>query len=161
MRYEDFRAAFDDALRESKLRMIRLWGEESLDVRSLDRSYEVHVEPLGGQDAEPFFVAATISFKWDALNTARTNTREEDMLTELFGREGSKRKTEKPWLRLDIRLNASLMDGQQIPMPPKRAWASWGGRPPGDVPPRPDITLGLDAGAQPLEERRACSAKGG
>src|ERR1051325_4541148 len=49
------------------------------------------------------------------------------MLTELFGREGaSKRKTEKPWLRVDIELNANLVDSERIPIPPKRAWAAWG-----------------------------------
>jgi hypothetical protein len=52
---------------------------------SLDRNYEVYVEPLGGQDAEPFFVAATISFRWDSLSTARTATTEED-LREMFHR---------------------------------------------------------------------------
>jgi hypothetical protein len=126
MRYEDFRAAFDDALRESKLRIIGPWGEETLNTRSLDRNYEVHVEPLGGQDAEPFFVAANISFCWEALSTARTATREEDTLMTLFGPDGvPKRKTVQPYHRVDIKLNASLMDGKELPMPPSRAWASW------------------------------------
>jgi len=124
--YESYRSAFEEALRESKLRMIGLEGEESLDVRSLDRSYEVHVEPFGGQDAEPFFVAASISFSWDALSTARTTTREEDTLVELYGLDGvPKRKTIRPYHRIDIKLNASLMDGKELPMPPGRAWASW------------------------------------
>jgi hypothetical protein len=30
-------------------------------------------------------VGATISFRWDALDTARSHTREEDLLAELFG----------------------------------------------------------------------------
>lgn len=126
MRYEEFRAAWDEALRESKLRMIGLWGEETLNLRSLDREYEVHVEPLGGQDAEPFFVVASLSFRWDALSTARTATREEDTLMMLFGSDGvPKRKTVKPYHRIDIKLNASLMDGKELPMPSNRAWASW------------------------------------
>lgn len=126
MNYESFRAAFDGALRESKLRIIGLHGEETLDLRSLDRNYEVHVEPLGGQDAEPFFVAATISLRWDSLSTARTATREEDTLMTLFGPDGiPKRKTVKPYHRIDIKLNASLMDGGEVPLPSIRAWASW------------------------------------
>jgi hypothetical protein len=126
MNYESFRAAFDAALRESKLRMIGLNGEETLDLRSLDRTYEVHVEPLGGQDAEPFWVSASISFRWDSLSTARTAAREEDILMMLFGPEGvPKRKTTKPYHRIDIKLNASLMDGKEIPMPSGRAWESW------------------------------------
>lgn len=126
MRYEEFRLAWDDALRESKLGMIGLWGEETLNLRTTSRSYEVHVEPFGGQDAEPFFVAGTLSFKWKALNTARTVTREEDMLTELFGRESAyDLKTEQPWLRIDIKLNASLPYGKPLPMPSKGAWSAW------------------------------------
>jgi len=126
MQYESFRLAWDDALRESKLGMMGLSGEETLNLRSLDRSYEVHVEPLGGQDAEPFFVAASLSFRWDALSTARTATREEDTLMMLFGSDGvPKRKTVKPYHRIDIKLNASLMDGRELPMPSPQAWASW------------------------------------
>lgn len=126
MRYEEFRSAWDDALRESKLSMIGLWGEETLNLRTTSRSYEVHVEPFDGQDAEPFFVAATMSFRWDALNTARTATREEDMLIEVFGREAAyDLDTERPWLRIDIKLNAALTHGKPIPMPPTQAWAKW------------------------------------
>lgn len=126
MRYEEFRAAWDDALRESKLSMIGLWGEETLDLRTTCRNYEVHVEPFGGQDAEPFFVAGTLSFNWKALNTARTVTREEDMLTELFGRESAyDLETEQPWLRIDIKLNASLPYGKPLPMPSNAAWSAW------------------------------------
>ena len=75
MRYEEFRHAFDDALRESKLGLIRRSGDETLDLRSLARTYEIHVEPLGGQDAEPFFVAATLSFRWDALSSLNVESR--------------------------------------------------------------------------------------
>ncbi len=126
MRYEEFRHAFAEALRESKLRMMGLSGEETMNLRSLDRTYEVHVEPLGGSDAEPFHVAATISFRWDALSTARTATREEDTLMTMFGPDGvPKRKTVEPYHRIDIELNASLMDGKELPMPSNRAWAPW------------------------------------
>ncbi len=126
MGYEEFRAAWEDALRESKLSMMGLWGEETLDLRTTSRNYEVHVEPFGGQDAEPFFVAATLSFRWNALSTARTVTREEDMLTELFGRESAyDLETEQPWLRIDIKLNASLPYDKPLPMPSKAAWSAW------------------------------------
>lgn len=126
MRYEEFRHAFDDAVRQSKLGMIGLQGQETMDLRSLVRTYEIHVEPLGGQDAEPFFVAASLSFEWDALSTARTAAREEDMLMTLFGPDSvPKRKTTKPFHRIDISLKASLMHGKELPMPSSRAWASW------------------------------------
>jgi hypothetical protein len=44
----------------------------------------------------------------------------------LFGPDGMpKRKTMKPYHRIDIKLNASLMDGKELPMPSNRGWASW------------------------------------
>jgi hypothetical protein len=126
MQYETFRLAFEDALRESKLGMIGLWGEETLNLRSLDRTYEVHVHPLGKRDGGPFWVSASISFRWDSLTTARTSTREEEALTTIFGPgDVPKRRTTKPWTRIDIKLNASLSDGKELPMPSSRAWASW------------------------------------
>lgn len=72
--YEEFRAAFMEALRESKLPMI-------------------------GRDPE------------------------EDMLTEMFGRDGAL--TERRRLRIDIKLNASLPWGKPLPMPSKAAWSAW------------------------------------
>jgi hypothetical protein len=124
--YEEFRAAWDSALRESKLSMIGLHGQEKLDLRSLDRTYKMYVEPLGGQDAEPFFVTATLSFRWDVLNTARTNTKEEDMLMTLYGPDGvPKHRTSKPYVRVDITLNATVSEGKKLPMPSTLAWASW------------------------------------
>lgn len=126
MRYEDFRAAFEDALRESKLEMIGLWGDETLDLRSMSRRYEVGVLPLGGQDAEPFHVAAKLFFRWRALHTARTNTREEDVLAQMFGRdEVYDLETKQPWLRIDIELHANLPWGKPLPMPSKAAWSAW------------------------------------
>lgn len=52
--------------------MIGLWGEETLNLRTMSRNYEVRVAPFGGQDAAPFFVAGTLSFKWKALSQCKT-----------------------------------------------------------------------------------------
>lgn len=88
----------------------------------VDRTAETVVAPLG-QDVEPFHVGATMSWRWDSLNTARTATTEEDMLTELLGREGGGRvKTERPWLRVDVTLRASLPHGK--PIPSSEVWAT-------------------------------------
>jgi hypothetical protein len=56
-----------------------------LDLHNLDRIHRITVEPIGGQDAEPFLVTASLSWRWSALHTARTNTTEEDVVTEMFG----------------------------------------------------------------------------
>jgi hypothetical protein len=126
MRYEEFRAEFMAALGESRLEMIGLHPQEAIDLRSTNRTFKVHVEPIGGSDAEPFHVSAAISWGWDALNTARAATKEEDMLTELLGREAaSDFVTDQPRLRVDVELRASLPWGRPLKMPSRAAWASW------------------------------------
>jgi hypothetical protein len=80
MQYEAFRAAFYEALRESRLTMIGQWGSESLDLRNLDRTYEVYVHAVGARKAEPFWPSAKLSFRWVSLTTARTATNEADTL---------------------------------------------------------------------------------
>lgn len=126
MTYEEFRAAFMAALRRSKLEMIGLWPDEEINLRTTDRRFEVHVEPLGGSDAEPFHVSATVSWRWDALLTARAATTEDDMLTELFSRsEAVDMDAALPRVRIDLKLHASLPWGKPLPMPSRSAWSSW------------------------------------
>jgi hypothetical protein len=48
-------------------------------------------------DVEPLLVTASLSWRWSALQTARTNTTEEDVVTGMFGRlEGAGGLTENP-----------------------------------------------------------------
>jgi len=125
MRYEDFRATWDAALRDAGFLSIGP-PNQTFDTESCTKKYQVFVEPRGGQDGAPFHVTATLSFSWDALKTARTATSEEDMLTTLFGRaqEGLV-DTEAPWLRVDVKLNASLAWGKPLPMPTPGHYRRW------------------------------------
>ena len=126
MNYESFRTAWTHALRESRLPMIGLYGNEMLDLQSLDRAHKVYVEPLGGQDAPPFHITATLSWDWHALQTARAHTKDEDVLSEMLGRDQTEDLvTEKPHVRIDIKLAASAPYGKPLPMPSKAAWAKW------------------------------------
>jgi hypothetical protein len=48
------------------------------------------------------------------------------LLVELLGREDVHRvKTQRPWLRVDVSLRASLPHDKPIPMPSPSAWAQW------------------------------------
>ncbi len=129
MTYDEFKHAWILARRESGLPLFSAdEGNETLDTHSLSRTFETLVEPLGGQEAEPFTIAAALSWRWDALATARTLTTEEDILTEVFGRErvwGHKPKTERSPLRVDVSLRASLPYGKAIPMPSGATWTKW------------------------------------
>jgi hypothetical protein len=127
MNYDEFKAAFLGALTESGLPAVGMVpAAEILDLRSTDRTVTVYVEPIGREIGEPFHVSGAISWRWDALITARTATREEDVLAELLGREDADAvETERPWLRIDIKLRAGLEFGKSIPMPPPSTWAKW------------------------------------
>ena len=46
-------------------------------------------------------------------------------MTELFGRVGYDLVTERPWLRVDVTLNATLPHNAPLPMPNAGAWQRW------------------------------------
>lgn len=125
MRYEEFKTAWDEALRASRL-PCHSPCVETLELLFMERRYQIYVEPLGGQHQDPFHVSAALSWRWDAALTARTATTEEGLLTELLGRDGSGEvQTDKPSLRVDITLRASTPYGKPLPMPNQAAWARW------------------------------------
>ena len=127
MDYDAFKSAFVFAVQESDLRLlsVRAPSKEALDLQSMERTVEVFVEPLS-RDSGPFHVSASVSYVWDSLATARTATTEEDLLSELHGRAGARRaKTDRPALRVDVSLRASLMTGKEIPLPKREAWIAW------------------------------------
>jgi hypothetical protein len=85
-----------------------------------------NVEPLGGQDAAPFHVTAELSWDWRATNTVRGSRTDSELLSEMLGRdEVVDLVTEKPYLRVDIKLRASAPYDKPLPMPAKTAWAKW------------------------------------
>ena len=125
MNYQDFQRAWHEALRASGLPVIGR-GKETMCLSSLDRVYQVWVEPLGGQDAAPFHVTAELSWTWDALKVARSATIEESVLVELLAQEDAECvDTDPPWLRVDIVLRASAPYEKPISMPTPAAWAAW------------------------------------
>lgn len=125
MDYDEFKGAFLRALRESGLPTIGCPpGEETIDLRSLGRTLAVYVEPIDRDMARPFHVSGAISFRWDALQSARA-TNEEDVVAELLGDEAREEPTEQPWLRVDIKLRAGLESGKGVPMPAAATWGKW------------------------------------
>ncbi len=127
MTYEDFKRAWISALRESTLPLLGAEPvEEMLGLRSMDRVVKSFVEPFGGQHAEPFHVSAALEYRWDALQSARTATTEEDMLHQVLGLDRNRKpRTERPWLRVDVTLRASTVWGREIALPSQAAWKRW------------------------------------
>ncbi len=122
MRYEEFKALWERAFQQAGPRQIGVRGDETIDLGNVSRRYEAFFE--GITRPEPFHVSAKLSWRWDALASARTSTTEEDMLTTLFGDRTAKR-TARPWVRVDVSLHASLMDQQRVPVPDPSIWPGW------------------------------------
>ena len=127
MNYDEFKKTWIWALQESGLPIIGPEPvTESLDLRFMDRKVWSAVEPLGRQDNPPFHISAAFEYRWDALQSARTATTEEDFLSGVLGRDDARKvRTERPWLRVDVTLRASLPYGNAIPMPSPAAWSKW------------------------------------
>lgn len=124
MNYDQFRTLFEEALRAARMMRPFSRREETISLGGMSRAYETRVA-LGTQSPPPFYVTATLCWKWDAALSARFATTEEDLLTEILGRDGSYLVTERPWLRVDVKLNASLPWGEPLPMPASDAWQRW------------------------------------
>lgn len=125
MDYNGFRTLWHETLSAASLSPFTPRPSETIDVRGMNRTYRIHVSLPDARRARPFHVTATLSWRWEALHSARTATTEEDLLTELFGEVGYDLVTERPWLRVDVTLNATLPYGAPLPMPDAGAWQRW------------------------------------
>jgi len=127
MDYDTFKSLGTTALSNAGLLSAIGQPDETIDFGSMDRSYTAFVRDPWGLSPEPFHVSCKLSWRWHALQSARTSTTEEDMLTQLHGRdEAAEMDTERPWLRVDIKLHASLQWGESQKMPGKATWKRFG-----------------------------------
>jgi hypothetical protein len=124
MNYDQFRTLFEEALSAAGLMSSLPRPQETLSLEWMSRAYKTIVV-LGAQQARPFYVTATLNWEWDAALAARSATTEEDLLTELLGQDGYYLVTERPWLRVDVTLNATLPRDAPLPMPDSGVWRRW------------------------------------
>jgi hypothetical protein len=73
-------------------------------------------------------VTTEVSFRWDPVESARTFTTEEDLVSDLFGGDDDLPATLPRHLRTDIILHATLPYGSPTPMPRAETWRSWSRR---------------------------------
>ena len=121
MRYDEFRDRWQAALRTARLLSAHDRPDETVNLTTTARKWRVHVVPRA---VAPFHAGATIDFRWDAFEAARSYTCEEDLLTELFGRRGG-RSTQPRLVRVDIALRAALPYGSTTPIPAPDVWLPW------------------------------------
>lgn len=125
MNYEDFRATWNDALQASGLIEIPFSSQETVNAASMDRNYQVFVTSTQGYThPRAFSVSAKLSYRWDALLTARFATTEEDMLIGIYGRKQLP-KTLMPLLRLDVQFQANINHNVLFPIPDNSALHKW------------------------------------
>jgi hypothetical protein len=68
MNYEGFKRLWVWALGESRLAIVGVDPlEETLDLRSTERTCKSFVDATRRQHPEPFHVSAALEFRWDAL----------------------------------------------------------------------------------------------
>jgi len=87
VKYDVFRKMWEETLRDAGLLTSHDSADETLSLGDMSRKHVVRVGVFQGQPAEPFTGSMELSWKWDALQSARTQTTEDDLVTELFGRD--------------------------------------------------------------------------
>ena len=121
MRYDEFRDRWQAALRAARLLSAQDRPDETINLTTTAHKWRVHVLLRA---VAPFHAGATIDFRWDAFEAARSYTCEEDLLTELFGRRAG-RSTQPRLVRVDIALRAALPYGSTTPIPAPDVWLPW------------------------------------
>jgi hypothetical protein len=125
MDYANFRIVWDEALKRSGLVWEKIFVDERLGLTSMDRLYQVVIPyQFGNNSPHLFYITAELSWSWDALLSARFATTEDDLLTELFGREHPM-SSELPLLRVNVGLQASVPRDGFYPFPGSAAWSDW------------------------------------
>ena len=125
MNFEQFRAAWYEALTKAGMWSYLAPPTETVELGGMSRTYQVYIHFGHSREIEPFHVSARLSWTWDALQAARTATTEEDALMQFLGDEGRHQDTERPWLRVDVTLSATLPWGSPLPLPDATMWRAW------------------------------------
>jgi hypothetical protein len=126
MNYDTFRAAWDEALRNAGLLSSQDHPEETITLGNMERRYTLRVGMATAKRPEPFSSSMKLTWNWDALHSARTQTTEEDALTEFLGRKAAQdRQTDLPWLRVDVALAGGLDWDRPFLLPSQETWRAW------------------------------------
>jgi len=109
MDYQEFINLWLEALGQARFPSLHfLRPSETIDIRSMDRTYKNYLWWPETPETKTFHVTAEISWGWDSLLSARFATAEEDMLMQIYGDFGIHEDTEPPWLRIDMALHATI-----------------------------------------------------
>lgn len=126
MDYQEFINLWLEALGQARFSSLNLLcPSETIDIRSMDRTYKNYLWWPEMPETKTFHVTAEISWVWDSLLSARFATTEEDMLMQIYGDFGIHEDTEAPWLRIDMALHATVSLDERFPLPLLENWQRW------------------------------------
>ena len=126
MDYQEFINLWLEALGQARFPSLHLLRpSETIDIRSMDRTYKNYLWWPETPETKTFHVTAEISWVWDSLLSARFATTEEDMLMQIYGDFGIHEDTEPPWLRIDMALQATISLDKRFPLPLLENWQRW------------------------------------
>ena len=128
MRYDELRNSLLLVLRDADLFTSFDRPAETIELEGMSRGWKSTIGSGSRPEVEPFHAYGEVSFRWDALDSARTQTMEEDVVTELFGRDEELPETMERLLRIDLVLHAKLPWDSKTPMPEGALWRSWSQR---------------------------------
>lgn len=122
MRYDEFRDRWLAALHEAGFAFFHSSPEETIDLSTTTRRWRAYRLPT---PVEPLHAGAMLSFSWDSLDSARSRSTEEDLLTELLGRRRGRVATKQRLVRVDAKFHAALTYGSTAALPPGDLWGPW------------------------------------
>lgn len=116
MNYDAFLHTWNQAL--STAGLMSLFPEQMVNLQSMDRTYRLII-PVGHNSARysPFYVTMELSWRWDALLSARFATTEEDLIMQIYEKRDVHLDTASPWLHVDFNFHAGLQTDLYAPMP--------------------------------------------
>lgn len=126
MNYDAFRRLWEASLRGAGLITSYDNVEEAVVLPTMARRYTRRVGMFQSKVGEPITSSMELSWEWDALLSARTRSTENDLLTELHGREAySPADTAQPWLRIDVKLHGKVAQDVPLPLTSAESLRSW------------------------------------
>jgi hypothetical protein len=129
MKYEEFRAIWDEAVAAAGMRPYLRPPAETIELGSMNRAYQVYAHVWERGEFDPFHPSACLSWTWDALQATRAAMTEEDLLERFLGDEWFHQDTQRPALVVNATLIATLPPrypgSASMPLPGATMWRHW------------------------------------
>ena len=124
MRYDEFVVSWRRHFESARPFLMLGAPDELLHLGSMSRHRGVRLMGAGLGQVDPYTISAKVEWRWDALQSARTTTTEEDLVAMVLG-DADRVKTDPPWLRVDVSLDARAHLDARLQLPEPVTWNRW------------------------------------